>query len=130
VDIAELKTIGLVAVGGAMGSVARYLLSGVLTRDDFPWGTAAVNIVGSFLLALLFFMSLQQGGSISADGRAFLFIGLLGGFTTTSTFTLETVAMMADSEWATASANIFANVVLCLGGAVLGRAVGIWAVGG
>lgn len=129
-DVGELKLVALVAAGGAIGTVARYLLSGALTRDDFPWGTAAVNILGSFLLAFLFFLSLQQGGSVSAEARAFLFIGILGGFTTMSTFTLETVAQMGDGEWAVAAANVFVNVALCLGGAVAGRAVGIWAGGG
>lgn len=128
-DVGELKLVALVAAGGALGTVARYLMSGALTRDDFPWGTAAVNILGSFLLAFLFFLSLQQGGSVPSEARAFLFIGILGGFTTMSTFTLETVAMMGDGEWAAAAANVFVNVALCLGGAFAGRAAGIW-VGG
>lgn len=89
-----------------------------------------MNIVGSFVIGFLFFISLQQGGSIGPDARAFLYVGLLGGFTTMSTFTLETVAMMGDGEWAAVAANIFLNVALCLGGTVAGRAVGLWVGGG
>jgi CrcB protein len=128
VDGGELRIVGLVAAGGALGSVLRYLVAGALTRGDFPWGTAVVNISGSFGLALLFFLALQQG-SLSAELRALAFIGVFGGYTTMSSFSLETVTLMTENEWAGAAANVFLNVGLCLGGAVLGRAAGL-ALGG
>ena len=124
----ELKVILLIAAGGALGSVLRYLLSGWLTRGDFPWGTAVVNIAGSFALGALFFMAMAQG-SLSPEWRAFCFIGVLGGFTTMSTFSLETISMLEKGEALAAAGNIFLNVVLCLGGTFLGRAVGLWAGG-
>lgn len=124
-DGEQAGLLALVALGGAIGSVLRYAASGWLTQGDFPWGTFFVNLSGSFLLAFLFFLALQQGG-LSPSARALLFIGLFGGYTTMSTFGLETVAMLAEGQWLLGAANVFLNAGLCVGGAVLGRAVGLW----
>lgn len=123
-DAGELKLILLVAVGGAIGSVLRYLVQGYLTRGDFPWGTFAVNIIGSFLIALIFFY-LSQGQGISPEARAFMFIGIFGGFTTMSSFSLETVALLTEGQWLWAAGNILLNGGLCVIGALLGRAAGL-----
>ncbi len=120
----ELKLIALVALGGAVGSVLRYLLQGYLTRGDFPWGTFAVNLIGSFLIALLFFLW-AQGEGISSMTRAFVFIGLFGGFTTMSSFSLETVNLAIGGQWLWAMGNILLNGGICVLGAFLGRAAGL-----
>lgn len=127
-DWTQAKLVGLVAIGGAFGSVVRYFASGVLTRGDFPWGTFFVNLTGSFLLAVLFFLAMGRG-YITSDLRALLFIGIFGGYTTMSTFSLETVSLLADGQIGWAAGNIFLNAGLCVVGAYLGRAVGI-ALGG
>ncbi len=119
----------LVALGGAGGSVLRYMVQGWLTRGDFPWGTLAVNVSGTFLLALTFF-SFLAGGGLSAEARALLFFGVFGGYTTMSSFGLETISLLGDGRYLVASANVLLNVGLCLGGAILGRAVGLWIAGG
>lgn len=120
----ELKLLGLVAVGGAVGSVLRYILQGYATRGDFPWGTFLVNLMGSFLIAVLFFYW-SQGQAINPQARAFLFIGIFGGFTTLSSFSLETVNLAAGGQWLWALGNITLNGGVCVIGAFLGRAVGL-----
>lgn len=121
----QVWLVALVAAGGALGSVVRYLASGFVTRGDFPWGTFFVNVTGSFTLALLFFLALQRG-ILSADLRSLVFIGVFGGYTTMSTFSLETVTMFADGQWTWALGNVFLNGGLCVAGAFLGRAVGLF----
>ncbi|MFA5896071.1 MAG: CrcB family protein [Thermoplasmata archaeon] len=115
----QVWLVALVAVGGALGSVARYLASGFVTRGDFPWGTFFVNVTGSFLLALLFFLALQRG-FLSPEVRALVFIGVFGAFS------LETVTMFADGQWTWAVENVFLNGGLCVVGAFLGRAAGLF----
>lgn len=115
----------LVAVGGAIGSILRYLLQGYATRGDFPWGTFLVNIIGSFLIAVLFFYW-SEGQVITPQLRAFIFIGIFGGFTTMSSFSLETVNLYVQGQWLWALGNISLNGGLCVVGAFLGRTVGLW----
>lgn len=128
-NIGDLRLIALVAAGSALGGVARYGVSGLLTRKDFPWGTFAVNFSGTFLLALLFFLFLA-GGYLSPELRTFLFIGIFGGYTTFSTFGVETVSLLREGQMWLAGANVFLNAGLCLGGALLGAALGTWMGGG
>jgi CrcB protein len=123
-DWTQAKLFGLVAIGGAFGSVVRYVASGYLTRGDFPWGTFFVNLTGSFLLALLFFLAMGRG-FITSELRALVFVGVFGGYTTMSTFSLETVSLLTEGQLAWATGNIFLNAGLCVVGAYLGRAVGI-----
>ena len=120
----ELKLILLIAFGGAIGSVGRYMVQGVLTKGDFPWGTFAVNLIGSFLIAMLFFLW-SQGDGVGSIARAILFIGVLGGFTTMSSFSLETVNLATGGQWPWAMANMFLNGGVCVLGAFLGRAAGL-----
>jgi len=123
-DWDQVKLVGLVAIGGAFGSVLRYATSGYVTRGDFPWGTFFVNLTGSFLLAVLFFLAMGRG-FVTSDLRAFALIGIFGGYTTMSTFSLETVSLLAEGQPGWAAANIFLNAGLCVVGAYLGRAVGL-----
>ena len=122
-DANQVRLVALVALGGAVGSVARYGVSGWLTRGPFPWGTFVVNLTGTFLLALLFYLSAARG-YLPADTRTFLFIGVFGGYTTLSTFGLETTEMLRSSQIALASANIALNGGACLAGAVVGAMLG------
>lgn len=123
-DTTELRLVALVAAGGALGSVLRYGVTGLLTKGDFPWGTFAVNFVGTFLLSMMFFTFLQ-GGYLSPETRALVFLGVFGGFTTFSTFGLETVNLFSEGQYLLAGANVLLNAGLCLGGAFAGRAIGL-----
>jgi fluoride exporter len=116
-----------VALGGALGSIARYACSGAAVRwlgAGFPYGTLFVNVSGSFAIGLLAALVASDGRpSLSPDARAFVLVGVLGGFTTFSSFSLETLNLMRSGALGAASANVALSVVLCLCGAWLGFAV-------
>lgn len=118
-----------VAFGGALGSMARYGLSGLvarLTGSALPLGTLAVNVSGAALIGLLAGLSVPEGrGLIPVSGRLFLMTGICGGYTTFSTFSLETLNLMSDGEWGWAIANIAGSVALCLVAVWLGFAAGL-----
>lgn len=114
--------IALLAIGGAAGTVTRYVLSGWLTRGDFPWGTFAVNFMGSVCLAFFMFGGVLKGW-FGPDTRLIVGIAFLGAFTTMSTFTYESLALVENGEFAKAGANFLINPVLCIGGAFAGRAL-------
>ena len=116
----------LVAAGGLVGSVARYWLSGFaqrLTDTAFPVGTLAVNVLGSFAVALIMVMSLERGTPGPA-GRLLLTVGFCGGFTTMSTFSYETLALLRDGELGFALANLGGTMVACLAAAWVGDSIG------
>lgn len=119
-----MKIILAVAAGGAIGAVARYLvmvLTGRLLGMGFPWGTLTVNVVGSFLLgALVDIMALRW--SVGQEMRAFLVVGVMGAFTTFSTFSLDVVTHAQRGEWAVTSIYVAASVTLSIGGFLLGMA--------
>ena len=105
----------LIALGGAGGSVLRYLLGGVVQRSSgtgFPIGTMVVNVSGCFLIGILVrqFLNMQ----LSNDLRALLIVGFCGGFTTFSTFSAETLALIEGGEYARATTYVFLSVILCL----------------
>ncbi len=115
-----------ISLGGAAGTAARYLLSGWILRSagpGFPWGTFAVNTIGSFLLGLL--MALGST-SFSPTVRLALTVGVMGGFTTYSTFNYETLRSLEDGAWPLACANLGATVFGCLAAGLLGMLVGRW----
>ncbi len=117
-----MAKLAAIAIGGAAGSVLRYGVSqGIhaLVGRGFPWGTLVVNSLGSLLVGFLF-VYLVERSAVSEVLRAALFIGLLGGFTTFSTFSLETLVLIEEASYFKAVVNIFISVVLCLGGAWLG----------
>ena len=117
-----LNQILAIAAGGALGAVARYGMStGVyaVTGRAFPYGTLAVNVFGSLVMGFLFVMLIERM-TLSPDVRAMLLIGLLGSFTTFSTFSMETLTLIQQAEMFKAAANIILSVVLCLGAAWLG----------
>ena len=111
-----------VALGSAIGGVARYLLGGLAQRlfdTTFPVGTLLINISGSLLLGA-FVRYATETPTFSPDLRAFLTIGLCGGYTTFSTFSYETVALLNDGEWTRAGLYVGASVLLALLGTLLG----------
>ena len=124
-DVNQARLVAFVAAGGAIGSVARYGLTGLLTTGDFPWGTFAVNLSGTFLLSVLFFYSVSRG-NFPVDARVFLFTGIFGGYTTFSTFGLETVALVRGGQIGLGAVNILLNGGVCLVGAFVGAAIGLW----
>ncbi len=117
---------------GAAGAVSRYAVSGWTYRlfgDRFAYGTLAVNVLGSFLLAVL--MQIAIGTDlIPIQWRMPLTVGFFGAFTTFSTFSYETIQYLQVGSWRLAVTNIMANVVLCLAGTLLGLAAGRAFVGG
>jgi CrcB protein len=117
----------LVAAGGAIGSLVRYLASGFVQRLDlwgsFPAGTLSVNLVGCAVLGLLGGLS-DSRFLFGPNARLFVFIGILGGFTTFSTFSYETIALIRGGEAMKAALNVGASLLLCLAGTWLGYGVG------
>ncbi len=104
-----------IAVGSATGGVLRHLLTEAVTRltgAGFPWGTLTVNLLGSFVLGALVGISTASGpGAWHPVARHATMTGLLGGFTTFSTFSVQTLALLQQGQWLAASANALASVV-------------------
>lgn len=120
-----------IGCGGFIGAVLRYLVSGLVQNLSgsirFPFGTLAVNVVGCLLIGLLVYV-VETRGMLSLTVRTFVFIGLLGSFTTFSTFGNETLELLRDSKPTLALLNIGAQLLLGLAAVWLGRliAYGIW----
>ena len=117
-----MNVIALVAVGGAVGSVARYLMASSIqssTGWSFPIGTVLVNILGCFLIGILYVLLVARPDP-RQDLRALLMVGVMGGFTTFSSFSLETVTMAMNGNYTGATLNVVLSVAACLAGTVLG----------
>jgi fluoride exporter len=118
--------IGWLAAAGAIGTLARYIVSGLASRlnsGEYPWGTLAVNAVGCFLFGLVWMLA-EDRMLISGRTRFIVLTGFMGAFTTFSTFAFETAAMARDSEWLIAAANLLAHNVGGLALVLLGMVVG------
>jgi CrcB protein len=117
-----------VAVGGAMGSVARFWLASamtVLTGPRFPWGTLLINVVGSFVIGLVAGMTLTPGRvGMHPDIRIFLMTGVCGGFTTFSAFSLQTLELLQNGDVVPAFGYAIGSVVLCVIGTYCGWLLG------
>ncbi|MCB1110360.1 MAG: fluoride efflux transporter CrcB [Chlamydiia bacterium] len=125
-----MKELILVGIGGGIGSICRLLLSRSIqlaTPFVFPLGTLVVNVVGSFFIGVLSILILSRIGALSSDLRAFVIIGLLGGFTTFSTFSLEAIDLWESGESLKLIFYLFLSVALGLfaayGGLILGRKI-------
>jgi CrcB protein len=118
-----------IALGSALGGVLRYWCSGLVARavgETFPWGTIVVNVVGSLLIGLFATVSGPDGRLlVGTMTRQFVMLGLFGGFTTFSSFSLQTLTLAQNGEWAQAATNIVGSVLLCLLGVWLGHALAI-----
>jgi len=120
----------LVALGGGIGSVLRYLTSGVAVRWlglDFPYGTLIVNVAGSFLIGLVQALA-EETAVLPEPARLFLSVGILGGFTTYSAFSYETVRLVELDAFGRAVVNVAVTTVVCLGVCVMGLAAGRYVV--
>ena len=116
-----------IAAGGALGAVGRYWVSGRVYEmfgRAFPWGTLAVNVLGSFFMGLLFVLLVEKAAA-GPFWRSVFLVGLLGAFTTFSTFSLETLQLIETGALARAATNMLVSVVVCVltawAGAALGR---------
>jgi len=107
-----------VAIGGALGTIGRYWLSGVVAQqigETFPWSTLIINVTGSFVIGFFATLTGPDGRIfVGTNPRQFVMIGICGGYTTFSSFSLQTLNLMNDGEWAFAVANIGLSVFLCL----------------
>ena len=115
-----------VAVGSALGGMARYWCSGFVARlfgEWFPWGTLIVNVSGSFVIGVFAALSTAEGPFlIPPEMRIFVMVGICGGYTTFSSFSLQTFALWREGEWFWAGANSVLSFVLCVLAVWLGYA--------
>jgi CrcB protein len=121
--------VAAVAAGGAVGSAARYIVTVLVQRTfgtGFPWWTMSVNVIGSFIMGVIV-TSIALRWSVGQVGQAFLMIGILGGFTTFSAFSLDVATLVERNATATAGGYVLTSVVLSIGalfgGMALTRAV-------
>jgi CrcB protein len=119
----EMATYFWITVGSALGGAARYWCSGaaaLMIGETFPFGTLIVNVVGSFIIGFFATLTGPDGSVLaSTTTRQFVMAGFCGGYTTFSSFSLQTLDLMNDREWFYAAANVGGSVVLCL--------VAVWA---
>lgn len=123
----------IVMLGGALGTLARYALS-VLAQPisrELPWGTILINILGSFVIGFFGTLTFAQGRYPLSEGmRLFVMIGLCGGFTTFSSFSLQTLELLRSGAMLRAGLNIALSVLLCLAAAAIGHALATHLNGG
>lgn len=119
----------MVGSGGFLGALARYVISGLVQREfplaTFPYGTLVVNLVGCFAIGVLAGIS-ESRQFFGPDARLFVFVGVLGGFTTFSTLGYETIVLMRDADLFPAFANIGLHVIAGLALVWLGYAAATW----
>ncbi len=121
-----MNTLVLIGIGGFLGAVLRYLIGGWVQNGvlSFPLGTLSVNVIGSFMLSLVMYLS-EYEGLFSSDVRIFLTIGFLGSFTTMSTFGYETFRLLEQRETVLFALNLMGTVTLSLLAVYLGKVVAI-----
>ena len=114
----------LVGIGGFIGAILRYSASGFIQNGmaSFPLGTLGVNVIGSFFLGFVMYASEYQG-IFSEETRVFLTLGILGAFTTMSTFSYESFKLLENNEFILLSINIIGTLMLTIGAIYLGRLV-------
>ena len=118
-----------VGLGSALGGIARQWMTLAVIRllgPEFPWGTILINVSGSFVIGLFATLTGIEGRfEAPADARAFVMVGLCGGFTTFSSFSLQTLDLARDGRWGLALANIGVSVVICLAAVALGHGLAL-----
>ena len=122
-----MKLYAAVMIGGAIGSALRYGMSEWIAEtahSTFPWGTLAVNVIGSLVIGIFTGLTGPDGPLlVSPTLRAFVTIGILGGFTTFSSFSLQTMLLLQDGQWLSAVGNVISSVMMCLVATGLGIAL-------
>jgi CrcB protein len=120
-----------VAIGGALGSVGRFWISGLVAEAStqrgsiFPWNTLVVNISGSLVIGFVEALTAPGTGRFAAPGvREFVMVGVCGGYTTFSAFSLQTLNLLQDREWGYAAANALLSLALCMAAVWLGYVLG------
>ena len=117
-----------IALGGGLGSVARYAVSGAVARgvsEVFPWGTLTANVSGCFIIGLFAMLTGPDGRVlVPPDFRQFFMVGFCGGYTTFSSFSLQTLVLARDGDMRRATANVVASVLFCMIGVWLGTGAG------
>ncbi|OGF17959.1 MAG: hypothetical protein A2W00_12565 [Candidatus Eisenbacteria bacterium RBG_16_71_46] len=122
-----MKSLLAVALGGALGSALRWWLSGLVqdwTGSVFPWGTFAVNALGSLLIGFVAALAFERA-LVSPLVRVFVIVGVLGGFTTFSAFSYETVSLLREGQWFAALGYAGGSLVIGVVGALAGLALGL-----
>ena len=118
-----------ITVGSAIGGAARYWCSGVVARafgESFPWGTLVVNVVGSFIIGFFNTMTGPDGRwLVGTTPRQFVMVGICGGYTTFSSFSLQTLNLARDGQWLSVGLNVVLSVVLCLVSVWIGHAAAL-----
>ncbi|MDB5395749.1 MAG: fluoride efflux transporter CrcB [Rhodospirillales bacterium] len=116
----------IVMLGGALGTLARYLIALIAlpVSQNLPWGTIGINIAGSFIIGLFGTLTLAHGRHpVSENLRLFVMIGICGGFTTFSSFSLQTLDLLRNGAIIRAAINVVASVVLCVSAVALGHLI-------
>jgi len=111
-----------VAIGGALGTVSRYALGDLVVRwsgipaETFPWGTLIINVTGSFIIGFFYALTSPDDGRllVAPQWRQFFMTGICGGYTTFSSFSLQTLNLARDGDWLKAGGNVLGSVTLCL----------------
>ena len=115
----------LVGLGGALGSIVRFWLSGLVASqvgETFPWGTLVINVSGSFVIGLFATLTGPDGRVFAgSNARQFVMTGICGGYTTFSSFSLQTLNLAREGEWLRVGGNITGSVILCLVAVWLGH---------
>ena len=117
-----------IGLGGALGSMLRFWLSGAVARqfgETFPWGTILVNVTGSFVIGLFATLTDPEGRwLVSPTFRQFIMVGMCGGYTTFSSFSLQTLSLAREGQYLEAGANVLVSVLFCLLAVWLGHLLG------
>jgi len=119
-----------VAIGGALGSVGRFWLNGLISEKfgaTFPWGTLTINVTGAFVIGIVGALAISEGRMDSQTRQfavQFLMIGVCGGYTTFSSFSFQTLNLLREREWLYAGGNVLLSVVLCMIAVWLGWLLG------
>lgn len=120
----------LVGLGSAVGGISRFWLSGLIANrfgSSFPWGTIIVNITGCLAIGFFNTVTGTEGRwLVGPSGRNFFMIGICGGYTTFSSFSLQTLSLAQDKEWFYASGNAFLSLILCLTAVWLGHVLALF----